>query len=230
MDVLAQPGAIQLPDDNNDRFATSTPVTGFRALDETRALLTLADGRTIRIRLVASPTQGDDQADQDGLAELLVDISSPDLDTRDKIRQRITLDMSARRWCLPRGPQDERARSPTEVTDTAPPNAAAAASIHLAAQRPHAPGETVFTWAKPPIPTDFRERCKPARRFYKNGNYRLYAPPLDYERILDEAKAAYEKGTPLLEVLEVWRDRYRIGKDLTPITRVLSTAGLISPV
>lgn len=72
-------------------------------VDETDALLTLADGRQLRVRLIAvsGALKADRTGDDDQLAEILIDVSDPllrDVDP-EELRRRITLDTAAKRWC-----------------------------------------------------------------------------------------------------------------------------------
>ena len=72
-------------------------------IDETDALLTLADGRQLRVRLLAvSGGLGVQRlGDDNHLAEILIDVSDPLLRDADpeELRSRITLDTAAKRWC-----------------------------------------------------------------------------------------------------------------------------------
>jgi len=72
-------------------------------VDETDALLTLADGRQLRVRLVAVSGGAGVQrlGTDDHLAEILIDVSDPALRDADPeaLRARIMLDTAAKRWC-----------------------------------------------------------------------------------------------------------------------------------
>ena len=72
-------------------------------VDETDALLTLADGRQLRVRLIAVSGELGVQrlGDDNPLAEILIDVSDPLLRDADpeELRRRITLDTAAKRWC-----------------------------------------------------------------------------------------------------------------------------------
>lgn len=72
-------------------------------VDEVDALLTLSNGRQLRVRLVAVSSSLKIQrlGDNDAAAEILIDVSDPSLRdaSPDELRSRITLDTSAKRWC-----------------------------------------------------------------------------------------------------------------------------------
>jgi len=72
-------------------------------IDETDAVLTLADGRQLRIRLVAvsGALSAERTGSEEQLAEILIDVSDPALRDADPeaLRAHITLDTAAKRWC-----------------------------------------------------------------------------------------------------------------------------------
>lgn len=69
-------------------------------VDATDAILTLADGRKIRLRLVATARRSSDPTES-VMDEVAIDLTDPVLQTADPetLREHITLSGSARRWC-----------------------------------------------------------------------------------------------------------------------------------
>lgn len=69
-------------------------------VDATDAILTLADGQRVRLRLVARTIRTEDPS-QPVMGEIAIDLRDPVLQTADPqtLRQYITLDSSSRRWC-----------------------------------------------------------------------------------------------------------------------------------
>ena len=117
-------------------------------VDETDALLTLADGRQLRVRLIAvsGALKADRIGDDDRLAEILIDVSDPllrDVDP-EELRRRITLDTAAKRWCHHWQASelvDEATRVAQSKADSywADKQAAAAAVPTVPTNPPHAP-------------------------------------------------------------------------------------------
>lgn len=75
-------------------------VTAAEFVDSTDAILTLADGQKIRLRLVAKARRSSDPAEP-VMGEIAIDLTDPVLQTADPemLREHITLTGSARRWC-----------------------------------------------------------------------------------------------------------------------------------
>lgn len=75
-------------------------VTAAEFVDSTDAILTLADGQKIRLRLVATARRSSDPTEP-VMGEIAIDLTDPVLQTADPetLREHITLTGSARRWC-----------------------------------------------------------------------------------------------------------------------------------
>lgn len=69
-------------------------------VDATDAILTLADGQKIRLRLVATARRSSDSTEP-VMGEIAIDLSDPVIQTADPqaLREHITLSGAARRWC-----------------------------------------------------------------------------------------------------------------------------------
>jgi hypothetical protein len=65
------------------------------------------------------------------------------------------------------------------------------------------------------------------RKFYRNGAYRLYAPSIDYDRVIDQASAFRRQQRNPSILLTRWNQEYSLGGDLQPIINVLREIGLI---
>lgn len=75
-------------------------VTAAEFIDSTDAILTLADGQKIRLRLVAKARRSSDPTEP-VMGEIAIDLSAPVLQTADPqaLREHITLSGSGRTWC-----------------------------------------------------------------------------------------------------------------------------------
>lgn len=65
------------------------------------------------------------------------------------------------------------------------------------------------------------------RNLYNDGAYRLYAPRIDYDRVMSEARSARARQDSLSTLLAKWSKDYALGDDLKPITSVLREAGYV---
>lgn len=66
------------------------------------------------------------------------------------------------------------------------------------------------------------------RHLYQDGAYRLYAPRIDYDRVLSEARSARSEQRNIAELLAKWSEEYSLGDEFKPILDVLLAAGLIA--
>lgn len=90
------------------------------------------------------------------------------------------------------------------------------------------PAEGGPTWSTGEIAQDRRQRVEAVRNFYRDGAYRLYAPKINYDRVLDEAKEARGRQASLSQMLEKWSSEFSLGDDYKPILAVLREAGLVA--
>lgn len=80
------------------------------------------------------------------------------------------------------------------------------------------------------MPTDRGAKIRQVRRLYNDGAFRHYAPRINYDDVLLEARRARAQGRDLRVLLETWRGAFNLGDDLKPITSVLLVAGLVRPI
>lgn len=72
------------------------------------------------------------------------------------------------------------------------------------------------------------ERADALRRnLYRNGAYRYFAPRINYDRVIAEAREARSRNADLGQLLTKWSKQYALGEDLKPIIDVLREAGLV---
>lgn len=83
-------------------------------------------------------------------------------------------------------------------------------------------------WTIGDLSKDRTKQVKAMRDFYRDGAYRLYAPRIDYDRVLAEARDARRRGESLRPHLARWSKDYVLGSDLKPILTVLRAAGLVA--
>jgi hypothetical protein len=73
------------------------------------------------------------------------------------------------------------------------------------------------------------QRAEAMRRsLYNDGAYRHYAPRIDYDRVMAEARSARAKQESLAAMMTQWSREYALGDDLKPIINVLREAGLVA--
>ena len=90
------------------------------------------------------------------------------------------------------------------------------------------PADSASTWSTGTLPTDRAHRVDAARKFYRDGAYRLYAPAIDYDKVLAEARQARARQVSLGKMLAQWAAEFKLGDDHKPILAVLREAGLIT--
>ena len=78
-----------------------------------------------------------------------------------------------------------------------------------------------------PSPSRLQRAEAIRRNLYHDGAYRLYAPRIDYDRVLAEARSARARQDSLSTLLAKWSKEYALGDDLKPITSVLREAGYV---
>ena len=181
-------------------------------VDETDALLTLADGRQLRVRLMATSGGLGVQrlGDDDPLAEILIDVSDPLLRDADpeELRRRITLDTAAKRWCH-HWQASELVDVATRVAQSkansywADKQAAAAAVATIPAHPPHAPVSRILGAADVSTSPWYVESGGAPQRVWLSGS-RPRAEPMwaasrqvgaeDRKKALSLAHAVYYNG------------------------------------
>lgn len=89
------------------------------------------------------------------------------------------------------------------------------------------PVDNGSTWSAGALPGDRARRVAAVRKFYREGAYRLFAPSIDYDRVLVEAKQARSSQVSLDQMLAKWAAEFKLGDDYKPILAVLREAGLV---
>lgn len=86
--------------------------------------------------------------------------------------------------------------------------------------------ENRWTSGEPPVG---RLRRAEAMRhsLYNDGAFRLYAPRVDYDRVMAEARSARDRQESLAALLAKWSKEYALD-DLKPFINVLREAGLVT--
>jgi hypothetical protein len=82
-------------------------------------------------------------------------------------------------------------------------------------------------WSLGELPHDRARRVVAVRQLYHDGAYRLYAPKIDYDRVLAEAKEARAKQESLSEKLAQWSAEFALEGDYKPLLTILREAGLV---
>lgn len=225
-------------------------ITGYEFVDATDAVLTLSGGQQIYVRLIAAgiPPEGP-KPKQDTMAEVAIDISDPVLRTADAgvLRQHISLSRVGRIWCHHQHTSDLLAKARDLATRRAAEHWAKrldstpATTAHVQPGQRHDSAKPLgplprpvadfagtpppYTWTRGPVPNDRSAKIRQLRRLYDDGAYRHYAPRINYDHLLREARLAREDGRDLRSLLEAWRTAYNLEDDLKPITSVLVVAG-----
>lgn len=205
-------------------------VTQYTSVDATDAILTLADGQMIYVRLVATgiPITGEPPK-QTKFAEVIIDISDPVLRTanRDVLRQHISLTPEQRRWCSKPDLTDLQGQADTTAQSLA--NAHIPSSNDprekLKALRALFEARERGAAVPPRTRSDDRTDLQKIRAFYNDGAYRHYAPRIMFDVVISEAKAAQDAGMAVGQLFSQWNERYKLHNDLHPIAKVLSAAG-----
>lgn len=230
-------------------------VSGYEFVDATDAVLTLSGGQQIYVRLVAARITPEGlPAKQGAMAEVAIDVSDPVLRTADAgvLRQHISLSLAGRIWCHHQRTSELRAKaldlatrraaehwaartSPTPATSVPVEPSQRPGSLRSIAPSPrlaeNSPGNaSSYTWTRGQLPTDRGAKIRQVRRLYNDGAYRHYAPRINYDEVLLEARRARAQGRDLRQLLETWRTAFNLGDDLKPITSVLLVAGLVRAV
>lgn len=214
-----------------DQPGSVLAVTQYTSVDATDAILTLADGQMIYVRLIATgiPLSGDTPK-QTKFAEVVIDISDPVLRTasREVLRQHISLSAEQRRWCSNQDLVELQAQannaaqslakahilSPTDPREKL--RALRAAFLEKAAT-----ADTANTGRR----KDGRSQLEKIRAFYNDGAYRHYAPRIIFDDVIKEAKLAQDEGKNVGQLFGKWNERFKLLNDLHPIAQVLSAAG-----
>lgn len=63
---------------------------------------------------------------------------------------------------------------------------------------------------------------------YEDGAYRLYAPRINYDRVMAEARSARARQENPDAMLAQWSREYALGDDIRPIINVLTEPGLMA--
>lgn len=206
-------------------------VTQYTSVDATDAILTLADGQMIYVRLIATglPIIGDPPK-QTKFAEVVIDISDPVLRTAspEVLRQHISLSPEQRRWCSNQDLADLQAQA----------NDAAQSLANAHISSPSDPREKLRALradflekaahsgpANVAKHQDGRGQLEKVRAFYNDGAYRHYAPKIMFDVVINEAKTAVDEGRSVGQLFVLWNERYKLRNDLHPIAQVLSAAG-----
>lgn len=230
-------------------------IAGYEFVDTTDAVLTLSGGQQIYVRLVAARIAPEGlPAKQGAMAEVAIDISDPVLRTADAgvLRQHISLNLAGRIWCHHQRTSELRAKALDLAKRRAAEHWAARPSATPTTSVPVEPGQrpdslgpiapsprlavnspgngSSYTWTRGQLPTDRSAEIRRVRRLYKDGAYRHYAPRINYDDVLLQARQARAQGRDLPQLFETWRTAFNLGDDLKPITSVLLVAGLVRTV
>lgn len=164
-------------------------VTQYTSVDATDAILTLADGQMIYVRLIATgiPLTGEPPK-QTKFAEVIIDISDPVLRTanREVLRQHISLNPEQRRWCS----NHDLAGLQAQANATAQSLANAYVPLSsdprekLKALRALFEERARGTAALPRTRSDARTELQMIRAFYNDGAYRHYAPKIMFDVVI----------------------------------------------
>lgn len=205
---------------------TVEAIREYAFVDVTDAVLTLASGEQVYVRLVA---HGDSLsrliAKQALLAEVVLDISDPALRSASwsELRQHVTFGSRKSYWCshemLPR----LQARAQELVDQDAIAHDARMQRVAQDLAANQARTQLLASAHQPHHASS--SKVQVLINLYRNGAYRLYAPVIDYDLILREAKQAVDGRRGLDDLLIEWALRYKMGDDMVPITRVLRAAG-----
>lgn len=84
------------------------------------------------------------------------------------------------------------------------------------------------TWTNGELPLDSERQVDALRHHYRDGAYRLYAPKIDYDKVLAEAKLARLNRESLSDRLAIWSAEFALEGDYKPLLTVLRAAGLIT--
>lgn len=205
--------------------AVTQKISGYEFVDMTDAILTLANGQKIYVRLVASGVSIESMnSKQSHFAEVVIDISDPILRTADLdvLRRHISINPSSRTWC-----HHQRLQ---EMLSSAQKLSEQKAEDHVSAQAKFTLSRTTkansYRWTSGPIGNHERN-VRMQRSRYQEGAFRRHAPPIQYERVLKEAVQARLERRSLVGQIEVWNDEYRLLGSTQPITDVLLAAGII---
>lgn len=215
------------------------PITAVGFVDAVDAVLTLADGQQIYVRLVATARSRSRDPAQTRLAEIVIDVSDPVLRTADPatLREHITLAPNARRWCSHWKEADlgadaeARARQLAdqywrEFAETKP--ATATVDIPSATPSPQstAPskwtGPVVLVWAEEAPAED---KVQKAMRIFRLA-WRNY----DWENILRAGKEARLRGHEIAAALEWACETCRPAPSMDTIRRFWVGAGILHAI
>lgn len=177
--------------------AAVQPVTRYAFVDMADAVLTLADGQQVYVRLAAhSPQTHDLEPKQQAIPEIVIDIADPALQgfDRETLRRYIALSPTGRVWCNNQALQlqaDRLAAHKAQAYDVSRP-APPSSFLRPGAVEDRSPAgplraqpslyrdPAAFAWCSADAPVRINSaEVLVWRGFYKNGAYRLYAPRLD---------------------------------------------------
>lgn len=225
------------------------PVAGIEFVDQTEAVLTLADGQQVLVCLVATSTEAARRMEAGAsLAEVIVDVSDPVLRTADRetLRRHIALSPVGRMGC-----HQQREAELREAAQRLASRKAAgywearqqrfdsfsplAVDRRFRAPSPGAvlqmPGPAAgrkpaeLAWSTGPLPTDRATAIQRVRLLYRNGAFRLHGVRIDYDDVSAAARQARAAGESLQGFLAAQDVRWRLFGDLKSITDFLVAGG-----
>jgi hypothetical protein len=84
-------------------------------------------------------------------------------------------------------------------------------------------------WTSGEPPASRQQKAEAMRRnLYEDGAFRHYAPRIDYDRVMAEARSARARQESPAALLAKWNKQYALGDDLRPIINFLREAGLVA--
>lgn len=209
--------------------ATTEKISSYEFVDVTDAILTLENGQQVYVRLSAiGVLLGPLSPKQSQFAEVVIDISDPVLRTADRetLRKHISLDPSGRIWCHHQRWQILRSRA-QEISNN---KAALHASAQTKSVSPEMREAVGHAWISYPTKGDRSKNVRAVRNLYNDGAFRLYAPPIQYDKVIEEATRARLAGYPLSMQMDAWDKEYRLLGQMKPITQVLIAAGIVQEI
>lgn len=219
---------------------TVAKVVAYEFIDMTDAVLTLADGQQLYVRLIAQGASKKIQSPKQGpLAEIIIDISDPVLRTADRatLRDHISLSAKHRMWCKNQrwatweADAAMRANRLAREHDEQQSQEKEMRSIQL--RMSHDGVVRKFGWASSMPPNTARRARQlqiAIQHYRKSGGFGHPVCNLPFERILKEAENGRIAGSPLRQMLENWDTQYQLVGNQSPIVNVLLVAGLVQVI
>ena len=211
-------------------------VSAYEFIDATDAILTLSNGQQIYVRLTAKPISSSDaQPKQSALAEIIISVADPVLQTADREIMRSHISLTKNKiWCQNQFWDNKQAHKALPSILPAHRDMPGGAQDKpllienhnaLVAQRPK---KTTWNYPERGWQHTGRKLLLLTNHYRVSGGFRPPISTLPFEDIIKEAEEAAKKGTLIEKMLEIWNTRYKLNGNLTPILDVLRVSGLIT--